>query len=162
MSDWLNFNPWRACDVCEQPTFCKADGRTCADTATMTPPMNPHQKPQEDVVVTQEDREAATSFVTGDGSLLGALIIESVKAGRSDDAPLVQAFARHRLLGHEAGRRDMREGAGRWLRSRADECHAEAKNSGRTGSSRHDQSIAGIALDAAATSLPTEPLGGEG
>jgi hypothetical protein len=70
--------------------------------------MNPHQKPQEDVVVTHEDREAAWAFRPRE---IRYGLMDKWLNGEFDECSTIQAFARHRLLGHEAGRRDMREAA---------------------------------------------------
>lgn len=106
-----------------------------------TPPMNPHQKPQEDVVVTQEDTDATQAFYANcDASMT------------VDDQELLdRAFARHRLLGHEVGRRDMREAAGKV----ADKHAADAW--GMT-----EEMAAAMEIATAIRNLPTEPLGGEG
>jgi len=133
--------------------------------------MNPHQKPQEDVVVTQEDREAAADYAANHIRMIG--LPERYRGGKRDDA-LVQAFARHRLLGHEAGRRDMREAAGKVadektkvrqfvfsvLRSGIKAAEAAGENDGPYASSGARDAIR--AMWRTYRALPTEPLGGEG
>ena len=119
----------------------------------MTPPMNPHQKPQEDVVVTQEDREEARNFIFTQWPRW-----DVVSAGVQEI--LAHAFARHRLLGHEAGRRDMREAAGKVAGDEAGDIerhHPSPRDSWHQGRAAMAKSIA-----ASIRALPTEPLGGEG
>lgn len=123
----------------------------------MSPPMNPHQKPQEDVVVTQEDREAAARTIRFH-TRIGP---DDIRAGRKDGHSHVQAFARHRLLGHEAGRRDMREEAGKVCRDQQAMFLSPQYATGQPLSSLGERFACGKCAEAI-EALPTEPLGGEG
>ncbi len=121
--------------------------------------MNPHQKPQEDVVVTQEDRDAAAGSIAKSPYDVVKAEAEMIRLGYLDRHPLLQAFARHRLLGHEAGRRDMREAAGKVAEDEAGDIerhHPSSRDSWQQGRAAMAKSIA-----AAIRNLPTEPLGGE-
>ena len=143
--------------------------RTTLNPPTLAgPPMNPHQKPQEDVVVTQEDRDAADAVYEGLYAFFrnGGMTFTRSHATTPDSDSLVQAFARHRLLGYEAGRRDMREEAGKVCRARQaiyltkrDEAFANDDNE-RYFRMEHSAEAMEIAADAI-EALPTEPLGGE-
>jgi hypothetical protein len=67
----------------------------------MTDP-NPAQ-----IVPEQADREAAADWLMApDNDSWSHAYIEAVRAGTADDCPLVQAFARHRLLGRDEGMRE--------------------------------------------------------
>jgi len=147
--------------------------------------MNPHQKPQEDVVVTQEDRLAALAMRHVIAGQLRRVGINIDVMSPADDSPEVQAFARHRLLAYEAGRRDMREAAGKVAVAHMGDCQDVLKAIGAEQTGRHvlnaelgpmgavevkmyrgrngqrmalESSNGGASLFA----LPAEPLGGEG
>jgi hypothetical protein len=119
--------------------------------------MNPHQKPQEDVVVTQEDREAAAAVAS---RTMKAFVADGfnerlplrIREGVWDEHWLVEAFARHRLLGHEAGRRDMREAAARMCAQVSGLIGASAGSSIHSALREAENEI---------RALPTEPLGGD-
>lgn len=85
------------------------------------------------VPVEQCDRDAAISTVYDDGSHGAYMMIDGIASGGLDDAPLVQAFARHRLSAspHQdvRGEGERREAAKQALRRwHRDTCYPDASD----------------------------------